>query len=315
MPGAEKATARTVAVIVLILLAGVALRGHLPGAEPAADEPAEPGAGPLIAVVVMLALSVAVIAVSIISQSRRTVTPPDPSGDLGRGRDGDGSRWTWRMVLVVAAALMLWLLVVLALMRVSGWLEVAVDQPDAATPAQDPPRAGTDPGPPPPEPEPAPSTSALDYLAAAAAVLVVLSVVGAMVGRHRRRRPLPAVTAAADAAAPPVSRTESLARAAERGLIAIGDLNREPREAIIACYAAMERELGRSPGAMPLDSDTPSEVLARAVDVKLLHGDSAAELVDLFEEARFSVHVMGEEHREAAVRVLQLVLRELQDAT
>lgn len=99
MPGAEKATARTVAVIVLILLAGVALRGHLPGAEPAADEPAEPGAGPLIAVVVMLALSVAVIAVSIISQSRRTVTLPTRAATLGAAAtetaaDGRGA-WCW----------------------------------------------------------------------------------------------------------------------------------------------------------------------------------------------------------------------------
>ncbi|MGE2715918.1 DUF4129 domain-containing protein [Mycolicibacterium litorale] len=314
MPGAEKATARTVVVIVLILLAGVALRGHLPGAEPSADEPAEPGVGPLVAVVVMLALSVAVIAVSIISQSRRSVVRPDAAGDLRRARDGDGRRWTWRMTLIVAAALVLWLAVVLALMRVSGWLEVAVDQPEQPTSTPEAP-AGTDPAPPPAEPEPPASTAILGYFAWAAVLFVALSVIGTMVGRSRRRRPQVSVATADDPETPPMSRTETLARAAERGLVAIGDLSREPREAIIACYAAMERELGRSPGAMPLDSDTPSEVLARAVDVRLLHGDSAAELVDLFEEARFSVHVMGEEHREAAVRVLQLVLRELQDAS
>ena len=45
--------------------------------------------------------------------------------------------------------------------------------------------------------------------------------------------------------------TTSLARAAEVGLAEIGDLSREPREAIIACYAAMERELTRVPGAAP----------------------------------------------------------------
>ncbi|PQM46869.1 hypothetical protein C1Y40_02957 [Mycobacterium talmoniae] len=73
----------------------------------------------------------------------------------------------------------------------------------------------------------------------------------------------------------------------------------------------MERELARVPDAVPQDCDTPSEVLARAVDHHALHADNAARLVSLFTEARFSPHVMNEGHREAAVRVLRLVLAEL----
>jgi hypothetical protein len=104
---------------------------------------------------------------------------------------------------------------------------------------------------------------------------------------------------------------ESLARAAEVGLAEIGDLSREPREAIIACYAAMERELTHVPGAVPLDCDTPAEVLARAVDHHALRADSATQLVELFEEARFSPHVMNEGHRDAAVEALRLVLADV----
>ena len=111
--------------------------------------------------------------------------------------------------------------------------------------------------------------------------------------------------------ATPASGADPLARAAEVGLAEIGDLSREPREAIIACYAAMERELENSPEVVPRESDTPSEVLARAVEHHALRADSATELVELFEEARFSPHVMTEEHREIAVRVLRLVLAEL----
>ncbi|WP_131823719.1 DUF4129 domain-containing protein, partial [Mycobacterium talmoniae] len=109
----------------------------------------------------------------------------------------------------------------------------------------------------------------------------------------------------------PAAGAESLARAAQAGLAEIGDLARGPREAIIACYATMERELARVPDAVPQDCDTPSEVLARAVDHHALHADNAARLVSLFTEARFSPHVMNEGHREAAVRVLRLVLAEL----
>ena len=118
------------------------------------------------------------------------------------------------------------------------------------------------------------------------------------------------VVAGAPRPAPPAG--PDLARAAELGLAEIGDRSRDPREAIIACYAAMERELEKSPGTIPQDSDTPSEVLARAVERHALHADSAAQLVDLFEEARFSPHVMNEGHRADAVAALRLVQRELQ---
>ena len=73
----------------------------------------------------------------------------------------------------------------------------------------------------------------------------------------------------------------------------------------------MERELANVPGAAPQDFDTPTEVLVRAVEHQALHADHAVELVNLFEEARFSPHVMSERHREVAVQVLQLVLAEL----
>jgi hypothetical protein len=313
MWGADKATARAVAVIVLILLAGVALRGQVPGAEPSADEPSERGPGPLIAVLVMLALSMAVIAVSVVSQSRNPVARPDTTDEPARERGWEARRWTRRMVLVLAGALLAWLLVVLTLMRISGWLDVAVDQPAAPSPNPDP-SAGADAGPPPVQSAPPGVSAVLVYFACAAGLFVLFAVAGAMARRRARPRPAPALAAVSDDNMAPESGTLSLARAAERGLVEIGDLSREPRQAIIACYAAMERELGKSPGAMPQDSDTPTEVLARAVDRRLLHGESATELVDLFEEARFSTHVMGEDHREAAVRVLRLVLRELQDA-
>jgi 2-hydroxychromene-2-carboxylate isomerase len=73
----------------------------------------------------------------------------------------------------------------------------------------------------------------------------------------------------------------------------------------------MERELANVPGAAPQEFDTPTEVLARAVELHALHIDNAVQLVHLFEEARFSPHVMNEGHRDVAVDVLRLVLAEL----
>ena len=66
-----------------------------------------------------------------------------------------------------------------------------------------------------------------------------------------------------------------------------------------------------APGATPDHTRLRSALAARAVEHRALGIDNAAELVNLFEEARFSPHVMNEAHRESALRVLQLVLAEL----
>ncbi|EUA04269.1 hypothetical protein I547_0781 [Mycobacterium kansasii 824] len=143
-------------------------------------------------------------------------------------------------------------------------------------------------------------------------LLIMIVVAAAVMARRRWRAAPPARVAADDVEFPgPAEGAELLARAAEVGLAEMTDLDREPREAIIACYAAMERELANVPGAVPQDFDTPTEVLARAVAHGVLRPDNAGQLVNLFAEARFSPHVMNEGHRELAVRVLRLVLDEL----
>jgi hypothetical protein len=143
--------------------------------------------------------------------------------------------------------------------------------------------------------------------------MLLLIVAGSVIMARRRWRASAPITVADDHVEPPLPAppSESLVRAAEVGLAEIGDLSREPREAIIACYAAMERELANVPRAAPQDFDTPTEVLVRAVEHRVLHPDNAQLLVSLFEEARFSPHVMNEGHREVAVHVLRLVLAEL----
>jgi DNA-binding helix-hairpin-helix protein with protein kinase domain len=152
----------------------------------------------------------------------------------------------------------------------------------------------------------------LRYLIASTVSLLVMIVAGAVIARRRRVvEPSIAVAQPVTDGAPVSGAATTLARAARSGLAEIADLSHEPRQAIIACYAAMERELRHFPGAIPQDFDTPTEVLARAVEHHALHVDNAAELVNLFEEARFSPHVMTEEHRGRAIDVLELVLADM----
>ena len=82
MPGDNKAVTRTIAVIVLVLLAIVALRGYLPGRTAARRSPPQPtptAPAQLLAVLVMLAVSLTAIAVSLVTQARRPLAGPQPS--------------------------------------------------------------------------------------------------------------------------------------------------------------------------------------------------------------------------------------------
>lgn len=315
MAGIGKSAQRAIAVVALLILAAWALRGYIPGDERVAGRERSPGSPAAVFVVVaLLTAAVAVIGFAIIQRLRDRPRRRAPAGTLPRSSASTG-RPSWRFSLAALALVIGWLLLVMLLTRLDmqGPIEEPSSPPeptpDRSTPA--PPRTETA-APPPTEPEEE-GTNVVGYLIPPMLVLMVLVIVGTAIASRRQRRswaPYPVIDDLGHAPAGPAA-ADSLARAAEIGLAEIGDLSREPREAIIACYAAMERELTRVPGAVPQDFDTPSEVLARAVDHHALRADSATELVELFEEARFSPHVMTEAHRDAAVRVLQLVLAEL----
>ncbi len=315
MAGIDKSTARVIAVIALLFVAAWALRGYLPGIEPEADRQRQPSSqAALVVDVALLSISVAIIGIAIIARLRnRQARRPGPAS-LPGGR-GTMGRPAWRLSLIALAVVIGWLLLLMMLMRIGvrGPGEQAPSgTPTIAEPGNVPPTT-TNPVPPQPDSLDDPGPNIVGYLVPPMLILMTLIVVGtAFVSRRQRRL---ATSWAADGDLPEAcghaGAAESLARAAEVGLAEIGDLSREPREAIIACYGAMERELTHVPGAVPLDCDTPSEVLARAVDHHALRADSATQLVELFEEARFSPHVMNEGHRDTAVGALRLVLADL----
>jgi hypothetical protein len=306
----DKATGRVVAVIVLLIVIAASLRGYLPGAERAVPKRPPDSGSSLIYVIAMLSVSVIILAVAIIARLRDPRRSAPTAAPLPQRFSGDQGRPAWQVLVIGAAVLVAWLLTVWLL---SQFIAVHTASPVPNAQPSSAPAPGNN-APPPATPRDAGGDRAmLRYLIATAIALLVLAVTGAVVAARRRRGGAALVVAAEPTPPPvmPVDTSESLVRAAEVGLAEIGDRSREPREAIIACYAAMERELAHVPGAAPQDFDTPTEVLARAVENRALHIDNASELVNLFEEARFSPHVMSEAHRESALRVLQLVLAEL----
>ncbi|UQX11681.1 DUF4129 domain-containing protein [Candidatus Mycobacterium methanotrophicum] len=306
----DKATGRVVAVIVLLIVIAASLRGYLPGVERAAPKRPPDSGSSLVYVIAMLSVSVIILAVAIILRLRNPRRAGASAGALPQRFSGGRSRPAWQVLVIGAAVLVAWLLTVWLLSR---FIVVHTVGQTPTAPASNAPAPAKS-VPPPQQPrDTGGDRDMLRYLITTAVALLALVVAGAVVAA-RRRRGGEALMVAAEPPPPPampMGASGSLERAAELGLAEIGDRSREPREAIIACYAAMERELAYVPGAAPQDFDTPTEVLARAVENCVLHVDNASELVNLFEEARFSPHVMSEAHRESALRVLQLVLAEL----
>jgi hypothetical protein len=308
MAGIDKATGRVATVLVLLVLAAIAVRGHLPGGERAPAPPPSDSPASLIALIALLAVALAGFAFAVITAPRKP-TEVGPGDGIGRLElRGLQVRLRWRWVLLAVAVALAWLLVVVLITRLTATPVLPAPGPTVTqTPAPPPgsaPRRAPDPT--------GSSPSAFGYLAGATVALLLIVAFG-IVRQARRAGQPPTLPQDGIRTAPRhVPRgPERLARAAELGLEEIGDLSRDPRAAIIACYVAMERALAHAPGAVPLDSDTPSEVLARAVQHHALSAESATELVALFTEARFSPHVMNEVHREAAIQALRRVLAEL----
>ena len=104
-------------------------------------------------------------------------------------------------------------------------------------------------------------------------------------------------------------RAAELRAAVESGRAALAEIS-DARAAIIACYVAMERSLADR-GTRRTVTDTPDELLARAVAAGTVRGPAASTLTGLFYEARFSTHPVAGRQRAAASAALDDLAAEL----
>lgn len=310
---AENGFRRAAAVLALVIVAAIALRGYVPGADPIPKQRSTSSPATIIAIVSIMSIAIVVTFIGLLQLLRRRKSA---AVLIVRDSGADGPRGLRKRLLYLAAAAVL----VFAIATALSTMSLGRSHEDTAPPTQANEQqsdAETQDKAPPPEEAPAPEENPLliPLLAAQALLLVGLMIVGGIIVVRRS-----AVSdneqfriAPFDESSESVS--DTLARAAALGLAEIADPDREPRAAIIACYAAMERALAEAPDAAPHESDTPTEVLARAVDHGVLHSDAAATLVALFTEARFSPHRMTEEQRTIAIDMLQLVSADLRGAS
>lgn len=294
-----------IALLVLVFVVVTALRGRLPDMGPrGVREPAESSPATVAGLLILLSVSMLVTAVALLTRPPRIERP----AVLEERRFPAGSGvWSLRRLLMFGIGVAM--VVLVAVLIADQLPQLTVRGP--AVPSESPPTPiPTTPATPAARPNGGDRSEdpVFGYLAATVIAMAVLMVASAVIA-GRRRTGLPLISVATGGTTP--GEAEPLALAAERGLAAVEDLSLSPREAIIACYAAMEQALSGAPGAVPLDSDTPSEVLARAVANRVLHTASAAPLVAVFAEARFSAHTMTEEHRGVAEQALRAVLADV----
>ena len=89
--------------------------------------------------------------------------------------------------------------------------------------------------------------------------------------------------------------------------------NADPRAAIIACYAAMERGFTAA-GSAPAAADTPAEVLARAAEAGIIRSAAPELLTGLFRRARYSAEPITGADSGAAATALTQMRADLEDS-
>jgi hypothetical protein len=259
-------------------------------------------------VIAMLGVSLVVMAFAMFA--RRPAAPKAAAYEMADFGGGEPGRVNRRLLLIAFAVVVAWLGIFVAASQFrfqSDFTPQAPSPTSTAAPDDQPqPAAPSQPS--------QPRSDMFRVLAGATGVLLVMTVVATVITAVRQRSTLPAVVMTGRPDATETAGPEPLAVAAERGLAEVANPAREPRAAIIACYAAMEEALATAPGSAPQASDTPSEVLARAVGNRTISTGAAAALVDLFAEARFSRHTMTEGHRDDAEQALRSVLGELRSS-
>jgi hypothetical protein len=126
-----------------------------------------------------------------------------------------------------------------------------------------------------------------------------------VVGRRRRaaHRPRPHRLPTADRTS-----SESLTEAVDAGLRRLDE--GEPQDAVIACWVLLERAAAKA-GTARRPSETPAELAARVLAEHRVSAEALDRLAQLYREARYSRHVLGEPARVEARTALERVRREL----
>lgn len=155
--------------------------------------------------------------------------------------------------------------------------------------------------------DPSPVLITIVQLVLVATVLLVGFALVQLVRSLLRRRPHLELHEEPDFAIPVVP-SELLEAARDR----LRDLESgEPRNAIVAAWLGLETTAAAT-GLPRLPAETSSEYTERVIGVWPVDSDRLGDLAALYREARFSVHELGESHRDRALTDLRVLITDLE---
>lgn len=146
-----------------------------------------------------------------------------------------------------------------------------------------------------------------------ASALVVVAVLRLRVVRRRgrlSRRAGPRAGALPSPGEAPADEGDALTTALDEGARTVGE--GAPRNAIVRAWLRLEEGIVSERFARRA-SDTPTELVTRALSAYRLDEEAIHRLAELYEEARFSAHPVTEAHRREAGRCLHRLLASVGD--
>lgn len=274
-------------LVLAALGAGARAGAHLPAAGLLGAGAGPEGKAWGLVLVALAGALLAVLAVALARRARRRRDEQEPEPALTGAQ---------RALALLAALTMAGLLAAAIVVTVRGQRAPAGSAPAPAAPVAPRLPALRGPG----------SAAGAALAGTVAGALVVLAGAAAIMLWARRRK----IAAGPEPSGGRAGRQAAvLAAAVEAGGRAL-DAGSDARSAIIACYAAMEAALARA-GSPRRAADTPEELLGRATGTGLVRAPGGRRLTELFREARFSVHPVGEPQRRAAREALGEILADL----
>ncbi|MFG2038294.1 DUF4129 domain-containing protein [Dactylosporangium sp. NPDC048998] len=155
----------------------------------------------------------------------------------------------------------------------------------------------------------------LTYVAVGLCLLLVAVLVGSLVWyllRHRTPKQPPRLFVEPEQPKPMVAADagEEVMAAVEAGLVELSDTDTDPRRAVIACWVRLERAAAAA-GTPRLVGDSPTELVTRLLAAHQVSRPTLEGFAEVYREARYATHPVGERSRQDAIAALRQIRAEL----
>ncbi|MFI5914671.1 DUF4129 domain-containing protein [Dactylosporangium sp. NPDC051541] len=144
--------------------------------------------------------------------------------------------------------------------------------------------------------------------------LLVLVLVGSLVWyllANRSAKQKPRIFVEPEAPRPMAQGSaEEVMAAVEAGIVELSDTDTDPRRAVIACWVRLERAAAAA-GTPRLTGDSPTELVTRLLSTHQVSRPTLEGFAEVYREARYATHPVGERSRQDAIGALRQIRTEL----